>query len=94
MLAEFMSDLSEKCYSANWLENLEYVLWDTLMNGERRWGQDNISQQDIENLNQLCKDSNCWIYFDDKKEETAIDLIAWRQKFDVVLSQNPDILKG
>ena len=75
-LAEFMSDLSEKCYSASWLENLEYVLWDTLIKGERRLGQDNISQQDIVHLNQLSKDSNCWIYFDDKSEETPVTA-AW-----------------
>ena len=70
-LAEFMSDLSERCYSASWLENLEYILWDTLLNGQRKFGHDNITQQDIVHLNQLSQDSNCWIYFDDKTEETA-----------------------
>jgi hypothetical protein len=94
ILADFMSNLSEKCYSAVWLENLEYVLWDTLTKGERKFGQDVISQQDIDQLIQLSKDCNCWVYYDDATEETAIDLLSWRQKFDKAISHNHDILKG
>lgn len=93
-LADFMSELSEKCYSAGWLENLEYVLWDASTKGERKFGQDIISQQDIDQLIQLSKDCNCWIYYDGTTEETAIDLRLWRQKFDEAISQNPNILKG
>lgn len=94
ILADFMSDLSEKCYSAGWLENLEYVLWDASITGERKFGQDIVSQQDIDQLNQLSNDCNCWIYFDDISEETAIELALWRQKFETAISLNPDILKG
>ncbi|GAA4459766.1 hypothetical protein GCM10023189_33890 [Nibrella saemangeumensis] len=93
-LADFMSDLSEKCYSAGWLENLEYVLWDASITGERKFGQDIVSQQDIDQLMQLSNDCNCWIYFDDITEETAIDLAVWRQKFETAISLNPDILKS
>ena len=93
-LAEFMSELSEKCYAAGWLRNLEYVLWNTLLNGERKLGQDFISKTDIVQLNEFSEDSNCWIYFDDDTEETAIDLFTWKQKFKEVLSQNPDIING
>ncbi|WP_345245091.1 hypothetical protein [Nibrella saemangeumensis] len=89
-----MSDLSEKCYSAGWLENLEYVLWDASITGERKFGQDIVSQQDIDQLMQLSNDCNCWIYFDDITEETAIDLAVWRQKFETAISLNPDILKS
>ena len=93
-LADFMSDISEKCYYAGWLENLEYVLWDAIINGQRKFGHGIISQQDIDKLEQLSKDCNCWIYYNDITEETAIDLLLWRQKFDNDVIQNPKIIKG
>ena len=93
-LAEFMSDLSERCYCAGWIKDLEYFLWDMVINGPRRLGQDNITQQDIVHLNHLSKESNSWIYFDDKTEETAIDLYTWEQKFEEAISQKPEMLKN
>ncbi len=94
ILADLMSDFSEKCCSANWLQNLEYVLWDTITTGQRKFGQDIISQQDINKLIQLSKVCDCWIYYDDITEETAIDIISWKQKFDKAVLKNPKILKG
>jgi hypothetical protein len=64
-LADLMSEISEKCWTAGWATNLEYVLWDALMNGERQYGRNIISQQEIQALETLSKACNCWIYFDD-----------------------------
>ena len=93
-LADFMSKICERCYSAGWLMNLEYVLWDTLTNGKRKYGQDEISQHDIEELKRLSSACNCWIYFDDINEETKIDFMLWTQKFKQAICQNANILKG
>ena len=93
-LADFMSHISEKCYYAGWLKNIEYVLWHAVINGERKFGHGIISLQDIDKLVKLSKTYNCWIYFDDKTEETAIELSAWRQRFDEAISQNPEIIKS
>ena len=93
-LADFMSEISERCYSAGWLKNLEYVLWDTLTKGTRKFGQDKISHDDIDELKQLSAACNCWIYFDVVKEETNIDLALWTEKFNLTTSRNPKILKG
>lgn len=87
-LADFMSHLSEKCYSAGWMEGLEYVLWDALSTGQRKYGQSIISKQEIDQLVELSKDCNCWIYYDDTKEESAIDLTSWTQKFNQAVSQD------
>ncbi|MBS1669529.1 MAG: hypothetical protein JST58_19305 [Bacteroidetes bacterium] len=89
-----MSDISENCYSAGWLENLEYVLWDAITNGERKFGHGIIYQKDIDKLEQLSKDCNCWIYYDDVTEQTAIRLDLWRQKFATDIIQNPKIIKS
>lgn len=93
LLVGFMSDLSERCYAAGWIANLEYVLWDAVKIGERKFGQDMITSQDIEQLSQLSKACNCWIYYDDEMEETAIGINDWERMFDEVISKDPGIIK-
>ena len=58
-LAELMSDVSEKSYCADWMMDVEYVLWHVLMNGERKYGQDMITWSDIDRLKQLSQNCNC-----------------------------------
>jgi hypothetical protein len=91
-LENFMSDISERCYSAGWLQDLEYVLWDALINGPRKFGGGIITEKDIETLKKLSEAANAWIVFDDVKEETAMDLESWRKKFNGDVQQNPDLL--
>ena len=93
-LADFMSDLSEKNYSAAWLENLEYVLWDAVIKGQRKFGQGLISQKDVQQLRELSNSCNSWIYYDEETEETAIDLSSWNKKFESATHDNPSIVRG
>lgn len=93
-LADVMSAISEKAYSAGWMKNLEYVVWDALVNGERRYGRTFIAQAETDYLLQLSHACNSWIYFDDKTEETAIDLMQWQERFKTAVEQYPEILKG
>ncbi|MXV14324.1 hypothetical protein [Hufsiella ginkgonis] len=79
-LADCMSDISERCFGADWMDGLEYDLWNALLHGERKYGQGMISANDIENLKRISNACNCWIYFDDKQEETAIALERWRER--------------
>lgn len=81
LLEECMSDISERCHSAGWMQDLEYVLWDAILNGPRKYGHHVITQTDIEKLKELSKDANAWIIYDEEEEETAIDLLEWKQKF-------------
>ena len=89
-LATYMSDLSEKCYTAGWIGNLEYVLWYALHNGAFKFGQDTITQEEIEELKSLSQKCNGWIYFDDDTEETAIDFVLWQKKYDKFKVKYPD----
>jgi hypothetical protein len=93
-LADLMSGISEKCWTAGWATNLEYVLWDALMNGERQYGRNIISQQEIQALETLSKACNCWIYFDDDTEETSIAIEEWEQKFKNDIFNFPEIING
>lgn len=88
-LANVMSNISEKCYSAGWIDNLEFILWKALINGEQKIGHGIISNEDINRLMQLSRDCDCWIYFDDTEEETAIDLITWKRRFEETIVDGP-----
>lgn len=93
-LATFMSDLSERCYSAVWMLNLEYVLWDSILNGSRKYGQDIINESDISQLSKLSSLSNAWIIFDNETEETAVDLEQWKKQFQIAVKNNKKLTKG
>lgn len=87
-LATFMSDLSERCYNAGWMMNLEYVLWSCILNGPRKYGHDNINETDINHLNKLSIIANAWIVFDDETDETAIELKHWKKQFQIAIENN------
>jgi hypothetical protein len=38
-LAEFMSELSEEAYYAGWMLELEYALWEALVDGRSEYGR-------------------------------------------------------
>lgn len=93
-LAHYMSQVSERCYHAGWMVNLEYVLWDAMIRGERSYGHDSITQEDIDTLKSLSETADCWIVFDDHEEETAVDLRAWEEKFVADTAKNLNLLNG
>jgi hypothetical protein len=93
-LKSLMSDISESCYSAGWMKNLEYVLWDAVINGSRKYGHGIITEIDIDKLNNLSKACNSWIYFDDETKETAINLNNWVILFEKAIIVNPSLLHG
>ena len=91
-LAEFMSELSEKCYSAGWMMDLEYVLWDAVMTGPRNYGHGTITKDDISKLIQVSGKINSWICFDDEQDEISIPMDKWKEKFIKDTTLNPDRL--
>lgn len=93
-LADCMRQISERCYSASWMKYLEYVLWDAVCSGPRKYGQDFITSIDILELLKLSNNCNSWIIFDEMLEEIALSLIDWKEKFSHQKSINSNILKG
>jgi hypothetical protein len=76
------------------MQGLEYILWNALLQGGRKYGHDRISQKDIETLRRFSLGANAWIIFDDETEETAIDLSIWEQKFKQDVDQNRELIEG
>ena len=93
-LADLMSCISEEAYCADWMANLEYVLWDATLNGGRKYGRYFITQKDIDQLIALCEITNSWIYFDESGGETAIPVNQWQEKFKRDVKDNQRLTFG
>lgn len=78
-LANRMSEISEECYCAQWLDNLEYSLFCLMLKGGGEFGQDEVSAEDAVALRCLAKLSDSWIVWDDG--EKAMPLAEWIQKY-------------
>lgn len=72
-----------------WMHNLEYILWDAVLHGQRHYGHGTISEKDVETLQNLSEKADVWIIFDDETQETALTLGKFNQDVD----QNPELLK-
>ncbi len=80
-LEEYMSDLSEEAYCAGWMDGLEYALWKAVIDGPMQYGYLFIGENEIKKLKKLSEQCSGWIYFDDKDEETFIELDEWKMMF-------------
>ncbi|SDF65142.1 hypothetical protein SAMN05421827_10196 [Pedobacter terrae] len=91
-LAIFIGDLSERCYNAGWMLNLEYVLWNCILSGPQKYGHDIINESDITQLNKLSILANAWIVFDNETGETAIELEQWKKQFQIAITNNKRLI--
>jgi len=76
-----MSWISEEGYSAGWMCDLEYDLWEIVVGGDRRYSRYTLTQVDIDKLTLLSQKCGCWIVFDDVSEETAVGLETWKEMY-------------
>ena len=80
-LSDFMSKISEEAWYANWMDDLEYVLWYAMLHGPANYGRKFIDEQTILQLKQLSEGAGGWIVFDDNTEKTAVTLPVWQGIF-------------
>jgi len=76
-LAEYMSELSELAYTAGWMDELEFSLWDAINHKITEYGNLIFTEQIIDNLKELSDKAGGWIIFDEKKEETFLTWKEW-----------------
>jgi hypothetical protein len=62
LLFRRMSDISEECWAAAWLIGNEYQLWSALAGENSRYGQCDLSADDIEELRVLSTQAQGWIW--------------------------------
>ena len=62
LLVKVMSGISEECWCAGWMHNLEYMLWDAVT-GRRK---NLCSLEEIEQLKYLSEKCGGWIIWDEQ----------------------------
>jgi len=82
-LADFMSAISERLFSAGWIDGLEYKLWSAASEGLSETGLLQITIEEIAGLRERSARCDGWIVFDDKSEETFVSLPDWQQRLAV-----------
>lgn len=81
VLADYMSQLSEEAYCAEWMHNLEHVLWRVVTDGPFRYGRLNLKPYHIQRLKELSQNCGGWIRFDDEREEVFVLFALWSTNF-------------
>ncbi len=80
LLAQQMSDISERCWSATWLVETEYVLWQAIVEGPVLWGQAEVTADDVNALKQLSEAAGGWI-FNLAGDEIFVPMERWEKVY-------------
>ena len=80
-LAQAMGDISERGYSASWLDRLEFLLWHHLITNDKKIGRITLTEEEKESLRSLASECGGWIIFDDIEAEEFGPLPRWKQMY-------------
>jgi hypothetical protein len=82
-LANLMSEISEDCYCAGWMHGLEFALW-AIATGDRKnrkYGQGEVSQQQIDDLMAISAEIGGWIRWADDESDPGLSAAEWGEVF-------------
>ena len=81
-LAVYMSELSERSFSAGWMEDLEHALWRSVTVGPFRYGHLELTVEHSSRLKALSDTCGGWIRFDETFEELFVPLAEWIEYYE------------
>jgi hypothetical protein len=76
-LRDLLSDLSETCWCAGWLSDCEFALWAICQSGPQRWGQGEVTADDITLLLGYAEAAGGWWRWDDVVAEVFVPMPEW-----------------
>ena len=61
-LYEMISDISERCYFAGWMGDIEFILWNAIENGCKSfdYGGSEVKSEELKKLKELAEKVNGW----------------------------------
>lgn len=88
LLLMYMCDLSELYYSAGWISNLEYTLWEVLEGNPKAFAAGSMTEEEVQKLRSLHEGCDGWFYWNKELAEipladgeTFIRTEDWKVKF-------------
>jgi hypothetical protein len=81
-LEVLMSDLSEDCWCASWLDGTEYALWSFVLRSEPvEWGMGAVDGEQIWKLRTLSNGAGGWWYWQEEHGLMFVDLDTWKRMY-------------
>jgi hypothetical protein len=77
-----MSNVSETCWAAGWLNGLEFDLWRFVQDGPGEYGMGTIAQSDIDELRNLSELCGGWFQWNDGKGATFMPMDEWIKNYE------------
>ena len=91
-LFDRMSGISEDCYCAGWLHDIEYVIWRALAHGANSVAPLRMDARRLRRCQALSAELNGWIFWDDGPQFAPmaqwLEMVA---RHDARLQRNPDL---
>lgn len=78
-LYELMSEISEDCWCAGWMDGNEYALWDALKTGDRTYDMSLMDERLLEDCEALSEEIGGWIEWRD--DEHGLPIGSWGPYF-------------
>jgi len=79
VLKEYMSELSEEAYEATWMMHLEYALWYCVLNGPKKYGRLDITEEQINQLKKLSDLCGGWVVWDISRDPEFVNIDNWHK---------------
>ncbi len=82
-----MSNISEQCYCAGWMDGLEYSIWAALVGGDIKYGQSEIDRATLNTIKWLSDQTETWIVWRDSRHGVdaagnyAIPMSVWIEEY-------------
>ncbi len=90
-LCDAMSEISERCWCAGWMLNVEFFLWAMLEGAPRDYGLVVVPEEALENLRRLSERAGGWCRWNDEhRDESFVAIDAWRVAFEASLPRMLD----
>ncbi len=82
IVACIISDVSEECYAAGWMQHAEYDVWRLMIEGGS-WGQRNASEvgEELGALRSLSQRFDVWVTWCDEHGEEPMRLDDWQRVY-------------
>ena len=82
-------EISEAGYCAGWTDNIEFFLWQAVLNGsETDFGVKTISEQEIAHLRTLAEQSGGWWYWSDAENKAVFTTLdKWQEIYQQFLAK-------
>lgn len=85
-----MARISESCWCASWVPDLEFSLWSMLQGGPRQFGMGDVSDAELDALRRLSDRAGGWWRWSEQEcVEVFVSFEEWRAICDAQGSRHP-----